>query len=116
MAPFKDVADHMNRIARGEVPFDVNYAEQLKTRIAALQRATNDGSARMALSTVRRVWMKRRSCLRHGSTPEISRSSWTVPPSPAALGQESIDAFNQARKLPASGSDGRKAPARLKPH
>lgn len=86
-----DVANHMNRIARGEVPFDVNYAEQLKTRIAALQRATNDGSARMALSTVRRA------------LDEAPLSS-IAPNDPAggvvapALGRESIDAFNQARQ------------------
>lgn len=95
----KDVADHMNRIARGEVPFDVNYAEQLKTRIAALQRATNDGSARMALSTVRRALdetpLMSASRVNPGNLPAVPG---TVPPSPAALGQESIDAFNQARQ------------------
>ena len=94
-----DVADHMNRIARGEVPFDVNYAEQLKTRIAALQRATNDGSARMALSTVRRALdetpLMSASRVNPGNLPAVPG---TVPPSPAALGQESIDAFNQARQ------------------
>lgn len=95
----KDVADHMNRIARGEVPFDVNYAEQLKTRIAALQRATNDGSARMALSTVRRALdetpLMSAPQVNPGNLPAVPG---TVPPSPAALGQESIDAFNQARQ------------------
>lgn len=94
----KDVADHMNRIARGEVPFDVNYAEQLKTRIAALQRATNDGSARMALGTVRRALdetpLMAAPQVNPGNLPAVPG---TVPPSPAALGQESINAFNQAR-------------------
>ena len=95
----KDVADHMNRIARGEVPFDVNYAEQLKTRIAALQRATNDGSARMALGMVRRALdetpLMSAPQVNPGNLPAVPG---TVPPSPAALGQESIDAFNQARQ------------------
>lgn len=94
-----DVANHMNRIARGEVPFDVNYAEQLKTRIAALQRATNDGSARMALSTVRRALdetpLMSAPQVNPGNMPAVPG---TVPPSPATLGQESIDAFNQARQ------------------
>lgn len=94
-----DVANHMNRIARGEVPFDVNYAEQLKTRIAALQRATNDGSARMALGMVRRALdetpLMSAPKVNPGNMPAVPG---TVPPSPAALGQESIDAFNQARQ------------------
>lgn len=94
-----DVANHMNRIARGEVPFDVNYAEQLKTRIAALQRATNDGSVRMALGTVRRALddtpLVGAPQVNPGNLPAVPG---TVPPSPATLGQESIDAFNQARK------------------
>ncbi len=94
-----DVANHLNRIAKGEVPFDVNYAEQLKTRIAALQRATNDGSARMALSTVRRALdetpLMSAPKVNPGNMPAVPG---TVPPSPATLGQESIDAFNQARQ------------------
>ena len=94
-----DVANHMNRIARGEVPFDVNYAEQLKTRIAALQRATNDGSARMALGMVRRALdetpLMSAPQVNPGNLPAVPG---TVPPSPATLGQESIDAFNQARQ------------------
>lgn len=94
-----DVANHMNRIARGEVPFDVNYAEQLKTRIAALQRATNDGSVRMALGTVRRALddtpLVGAPQVNPGNLPAVPG---TVPPSPASLGQESIDAFNQARQ------------------
>ncbi len=93
-----DVANHMNRIARGEVPFDVNYAEQLKTRIAALQRATSDGSARMALGTVRRALdetpLMSAPTVNPGNLPSVPG---TVPPSPMQLGQESINAFNQAR-------------------
>lgn len=93
-----DVANHMNLIARGEVPFDVNYAEQLKTRIAALQRATNDGSARMALGMVRRALdetpLMSAPKVNPGNLPAVPG---TVPPSPAALGQESINAFNEAR-------------------
>jgi len=94
-----DVANHLNRIAKGEVPFDVNYAEQLKTRIAALQRATNDGSARMALGMVRRALdetpLVSAPQVNPGNLPAVPG---TVPPSPATLGQESIDAFNQARQ------------------
>lgn len=51
----KDVERHLNRIAMGEVPFNVDYAEQLKTVIGKLQRGTSDGSTRMALGMVRRA-------------------------------------------------------------
>ncbi len=51
----KGVETHLNRIAMGEVPFDVNYAEQLKTVIAKLQRNTNDGQQRLALGMVRQA-------------------------------------------------------------
>ena len=49
------VQQHMNRIAAGEVPFTVDYAEQLKTAMGKLQRATNDGQTRMALGLVRQA-------------------------------------------------------------
>ena len=86
-----DVANHLNRIAKGEVPFTVDYAEQLKTRIAALQRATNDGSARMALGTVRRA-------LDETPLSSIAPNDTAGGVVAPALGRESIDAFNQARQ------------------
>lgn len=49
------VSQHLNRIAMGEVPFTVDYAEQLKTAMGKLQRATNDGQTRMALGVVRQA-------------------------------------------------------------
>jgi hypothetical protein len=76
----KDVENHLNLIAQGKVPFTVDYAEQLKTRIAALQRATNDGSARMALGTVR-------SALEE--TPLMQGQE---------AGKGAIGAFNEARQ------------------
>jgi hypothetical protein len=93
-----DVANHMNRIAKGEVPFNVDYAEQLKTRIAALQRGTSDGSARMALSKVRQALddtpLLNANPVNPGGLPAVPG---TVPPSPSILGQDSINAFNEAR-------------------
>ncbi len=93
-----DVATHMNRIAKGEVPFTVDYAEQLKTRIAALQRASSDGSTRMALSTVRSALddtpLMQAPQVNPGNLPAVPG---TVPPSPSIAGRESIEAFNAAR-------------------
>lgn len=93
-----DVAGHLNKIARGEVPFTVDYAEQLKTRIGQLQRASSDGQERMALGLVRRALdetpLRPAPQVNPGNLPAVPG---TVPPSPAALGQESIAAFNRAR-------------------
>jgi hypothetical protein len=94
----RSVEDHLNRIARGEVPFTVDYAEQLKTAIGNLQRGSNDGQTRMALGVVRRALdetpLMSAPSVNPGNLPAIPG---TVPPSPAAMGQQSIDAFNQAR-------------------
>ncbi|MFT4242561.1 MAG: hypothetical protein QM569_09770 [Acidovorax sp.] len=49
------VSQHLNRIAAGEVPFTVDYAEQLKTAMGKLQRGTSDGQTRMALGLVRQA-------------------------------------------------------------
>lgn len=95
----KDVENHLNRIAAGEVPFNVDYAEQLKTRIGALQRATNDGSTRMALGVVRRALddtsLMPAAQVNPGNLPMVPG---TLPPTQSTLGQESINAFNQARQ------------------
>lgn len=94
----ESVAGHLNRIARGEVPFTVDYAEQLKTAIGNLQRASNDGQTRMALGLVRKALdntpLRPAPQVNPGNLPAVPG---TVPPSPAALGEESINAFNQAR-------------------
>jgi hypothetical protein len=92
-----DVAKTMNRIAAGEMPFTVEIAEQLKTRIGKLQRASNDGTARMALGLVRQALDDtplQPSAPIAGNRPAVPG---TVPPSPTIAGQESIDAFNAAR-------------------
>jgi hypothetical protein len=63
------------------MPFTVEIAEQLKTKIGNLQRGATDGGARTALGLVRQAL---------DETP-------LVPPSPAVAGQQAIDAFNRAR-------------------
>lgn len=93
----RSVEQHLNRIAQGEVPFDVNYAEQLKTAIGNLQRGSSDGQVRMALGRVRQALDE--TPLR--SAPQVNpgnQPAGTVPPSPAVAGAESIQAFNRARQ------------------
>jgi len=93
------VEQHLNRIARGEVPFTVDYAEQLKTAIGNLQRGASDGQTRMALGVVRRALdetpLMPAPTVNPGNLPIAPGA---VPLSPVAMGQQSIDAFNQARQ------------------
>ena len=77
-----DVRNLLNRTAQGQMPLTVNVAEQFKTRIGDLQRASNDPAERLALSKVRQAI---------DETPLIE-----------GQGQEAIDAFNKARKANAA--------------
>lgn len=98
-----DIASKMNAIAKGEVPFTVDYAEQLKTAMGKLQRASADGQTRMAISKVREALdntpLRPAPTVNPGNLPAVPG---TVPVSPAVLGEESINAFNQARRANAS--------------
>lgn len=77
-----DVMRGMGESAAGGSPkFTVDMAEQMKTRIAALQRSSTDPAERAALGLVR------------GSLDETPLMAGQQ------IGQESIDAFNKARSL-----------------
>lgn len=92
-----DVATVMNRIATGEMPFTVEIAEQLKTRIGNLQRATSDGGARMALGVVRKALDETPLASPQVNPGNLPAVPGTVPPSTAQAGRQAIDAFNAAR-------------------
>jgi hypothetical protein len=95
------VQQHLNKIATGEVPFTVDYAEQLKTAVGKLQRGTSDGQQRMALGMIRqalddtpvmpldRAGMAARP-VNPGNLPSVSGSS--------QVGEDAIQAFNRARQ------------------
>lgn len=72
-----DVRNLLNRAATGEMPLNVDVAEQFKTRIGALQRASTDPAERLALGHV--------------------RSALDDAPLLDGQGQQAIDAFNRAR-------------------
>lgn len=76
-----DVKGMLNRTAMGEMPLTVDVAEQLKTTIGNLQRSSSDGATRKALGLVRTALE---------DTPLLPGQQ---------MGQKSIDAFNQARRL-----------------
>lgn len=97
------VQTHLNRIATGEVPFTVDYAEQLKTAIGNLQRATSDGQTRMALGMVRRA-MDDTPILGLGQQGPAAGARAVNPgnlpaiPNQPNLGEDAVNAFNQARQ------------------
>lgn len=74
-----DVRNLLNRAATGEMPLTVDVAEQFKTRIGELQRATTDMAERRALGLVRQSL---------DNTPLLD-----------GQGQQAIDAFNRARRM-----------------
>lgn len=74
-----DVRNLLNKSATGEMPLTVDVAEQLKTRIAALQRSSSDAAERKALGLVRQAL---------DDAPLLE-----------GQGQQAIDAFNKARSL-----------------
>lgn len=94
------VQDHLNRIAQGQVPFTVDYAQQLATAIAKLQRGTSDGQARMALSMVRRA-LDDTPIMELGQQGPAAGARVTGTTLPSAggteLGEQSMQAFNRAR-------------------
>jgi len=77
-----DVRNRLNSIAKGETPLTVDVAEQFKTSIGALQRASTDPAERLALSQVRQAL---------DDAPLLE-----------GQGQAAIDAFNKARKVNAA--------------
>jgi hypothetical protein len=77
-----DVRNKLNSIAKGKTPLTVDVAEQFKTNIGALQRASTDPAERLALGKVRQAL---------DEAPLLGDQ-----------GQGAIDAFNTARRLNAS--------------
>jgi hypothetical protein len=76
-----DVRNLLNKAATGEMPLTVDVAEQFKTRIGDLQRASSDAAERKALGLVR-------SAL--DDTPLMPGQE---------IGREAINAFNKARMV-----------------
>lgn len=72
-----DIRNMLNAFAKGEVPLNVNTAEQFKTILASAQRGTQDGNAKAALGLVRQAL---------DETPAAGQ-----------LGDDAIAAFNKAR-------------------
>lgn len=101
------VATHMNRIAKGEVPFTVDYAEQLKTAMGNLRRATSDGQTRLALDKVRAALDDAPVLGLGQQTPAagaraVNPGNLPAVPGAPQLGEEALAAFTEARKANAA--------------
>jgi hypothetical protein len=93
-----DLVKKMNAIAQGEYPLTVDVAEQLKTSAGNIGRNSADGNVRKAVSLFRQALdeapLQGQAKVNPGGLPAVNG---TVPTSTAA-GQESVAAFNAARK------------------
>lgn len=93
-----DIARKMNAIAAGEYPLTVDVAEQLKTSLGNLGRNSADGNVRTAVRLVRQALddapLQGSANVNRGNLPAVPGA---VPPS-TQPGQQSIDAFNAARR------------------
>lgn len=93
------VQNKLNQIAKGEVPFTVDFAEQLKTVIGDIGRAGKGDATTRAMGVIRRALdetpLRGQERVNPGNLPAVMG---TVPESTAGLGEESIRAFNRARR------------------
>lgn len=94
------VQTQLNRIAQGEVPFTVDYAEQLKTAMGKLQRASSDGQTRMAIGMVRQA-LDETPVLglgRQGPAAGARTTGTTIPATNGVeIGEQAMLAFDRAR-------------------
>lgn len=93
-----DLVKKMNAIAAGEYPLTVDVAEQLKTSAGNIARGSADGNVRRAVGLFRQAIdetpLQGQARVNPGNLPAVPG---TVPPSVSA-GEESIAAFNAARR------------------
>jgi hypothetical protein len=100
-----DVRNKLNGFAKGDVPLNVEIAEQFKTSIARLQRNSTDGNVRHALGLVRQALDE--TPLLGTSRQAVGGNQVSAPGGlaaaaggqPAEVGQEAINAFNRARRV-----------------
>lgn len=94
-----DLVNKMNAIAKGEYPLTVDVAEQLKTSAEGIRRNSADGNVRKSISLFRQALdeapLQPQAKVNPGNLPAVPG---TVPASTAGVGEESIAAFNAARR------------------
>ncbi len=100
-----DIRNKLNGFASGKIPLNVDIAEQFKTSIGGIQRASSDGNVRKALGLVRQA-LDEAPLLNQRAAAPFGGNQVSVPGglgpanSPAQnLGQDAINAFNKARRV-----------------
>jgi hypothetical protein len=98
-----DIRNKLNGFASGQIPLNVDIAEQFKTGLGKLQRNSSDGNVRTALGLVRQALDETPLLGQGGPAPTFGGNQVTAPgglsgavPS-TNLGQDAIDAFGRAR-------------------
>jgi len=98
-----DIRNKLNGFASGEIPLTVEIAEQFKTNIGRLQRSSMDGNVRYALGAVRQALDETpligRGVAPAGSGNQLATTGGMTAGAGQDLGQESINAFNRARRV-----------------
>lgn len=96
------VEKKLNQIASGEVPFTVEFSEQLKTVLGNIGRADKGGATSKAMGLIRRA-LDEAPLINGGKVNpnNLPAVPGTVPESVQA-GEQAILAFNKARKANAS--------------
>lgn len=98
-----DIRNKLNGFAGGQIPLNVDIAEQFKTGIGKLQRNSSDGNVRTALGLVRQALDETPLLGQGGAAPTFGGNQVTAPgglvgAAPAAnIGQDALDAFSRAR-------------------
>jgi hypothetical protein len=92
-----DIRNKLNDFATAKTPLTVEIAEQFKSNIGRLQRSSMDGNVRFALGAVRQA-LDETPLVGRGAAPATGGSQLALP-GPQDLGQDSINAFNRARRV-----------------
>lgn len=96
-----DIRNKLNAMADAKPGFElrIDAAEQLKTSLGKIARATNDGNVAAAVKLVRQALDEAPLADSVRSNPgNLPAVAGTVPPSTAPAGQAALDAFSKARR------------------
>ncbi|MBD8630742.1 hypothetical protein IFT74_05095 [Oxalobacteraceae sp. CFBP 8755] len=93
-----DIRNKLNDFATAKTPLTVEIAEQFKTNIGRLQRSSMDGNVRFALGAVRQA-LDEAPLVGRGAAQAAGGRELALPGMAQDLGQESINAFNRARRV-----------------
>jgi len=98
-----DIRNKLNDFANAKTPLTVEIAEQFKSNIGRLQRSSMDGNVRYALGAVRQA-LDEAPLIGRGAAPAVDGNQLATAGGMTAgaaqdLGQDSINAFNRARRV-----------------